>query len=362
MKKSSVKFYSGIVLLIILTLAAGCSTALKQREDSAARYTLQKDIKQEESPVKLKNILTIQNIYPLDWFDEDNILVKKENNNKPKIDKGTGIKAYPNNLYKYNIKTGEESLLVASTEDIGYAIFSPDKRYIFYQENAEITATGYIFDMEKKKSIKVSDEEEMPAGIGRWLDNNSIIFFSAVKGAVYSAEVSGYRKQLIPPNGLFMRDPIKVGDKVYFVTSEYVLYEYDIKTKKSMKLLEQAAEYTPDNRGKYFSFVPLGRKSIDIRDEKAKKLTEIYEKGGVGGFSWSKDGKKLAYIARPIGSDKETLVIADADTGKSKQLLIDMPETFPVILWSPSQKKLLTAGYKIVEGKNEAFAVVIELR
>ena len=359
LKDNSVKIYKAISLFVVAILLMSCSVSKKSKD--SAQYTLQEDVKQNENSVKLKNIYTIQGIYPLDWFDEDTILVKKENRNKPKTDVTPGVKAYPNNLYKYNIKTGEETLLVSSTEDIGYAVLSPDKRYVFYQENTDITATGYIYEVENKKSTRISNEEEIPAGIGRWIDNNTVIFYSTVNGSVYSVEVSGYRKQIVRPNGLFMRDPIKVNDKVYFVTNEYSLYEYDIKTKKLTKLLEDAAEFIPDNKGKHFAFIPLGRKGIDIRDEKANKITAIYDKGGIGGFSWSKDSKKLAYIALLPNNNKETLFIADGDSGKSEQLLADIPQTFPTIHWSPSQKKLLMTAYKIINNKNEAYAVVIEL-
>lgn len=354
------KIYKFICLFVLIILVTNCLVKLGEYK-TVSKYTLQEEVKEVGNRVRFRNIKIILGIYPLDWFDENYILIKKENKNKPKIDKGQGEKSYPNNLYKYNIKTGEENLLVASTEDIGYAVLSKDKKFVLYQEGTNITATGYIYDIENKRSTRVSDPEEMPAGIGRWLDSNSIIFYSTIKGGVYISDISGYRKKIVPANGLYMRDPIKVGEKVYFVTSEYKLYEYDTETNKFKMLLSNAAEFIPSNKGNRFAFVPLGRKGIDIRNSETRKIASIYDKGAVGGFSWSGNDRDLAYIALLPDSTKEALFIANTDTWKSEQAVVDIPSTFPIILWSPSNQKLLMTGYDIKKYKNEAFAVIIEL-
>jgi TolB protein len=334
---------------------------LRVQGNPPIKDVLQDITEQNEKTVNFKNIHTVQGIYPLDWFDEENILIKKENMNKPEIKTGDITKAHPNNLYKYNIKTGKESLLVASTEDIGYAVLSPDKKHVHYQEDANITTTGYIYDIENNKSIRVTDMEEIPAGIGRWIDNSKVIFYSAVKGAVFTADINGCKKQIVPANGLFMRDPFKVGDMVYFVTSEYKLYQYDIKANKLNNLLSDAAEFIPNNKGNKFAFVPLGRKSIDIRDAKGNKIMDIYDKGSIGGFSWSKDGNRLAYVGFSQSCNKENLFITYVDKGKTVQFPLDLPQSFPTILWNPSESKILMTGYEIINNINKPFAVIIEL-
>ncbi|WP_163194614.1 PD40 domain-containing protein [Clostridium thermarum] len=359
MKMVKVSFLRVISLFTTMILSSACSSQ-EVTEVKQTKEVLQNIAVEREKTIILKNIHTIQGIYPLDWFDEEYILIKKENINKPEIDKGDSTKGYSNNLYKYNIKTGKEELLVASTRDIGYAVLSPDRRYVYYQEDADVTATGYIYDIENNKNIRVTDMEEIPAGIGRWVDNK-IIFYSAAKGAVFTADVAGCRKQIIPANGMFMRDPIKVRDNVYFVSSEYKLYKYDIRSNKLTNLLSDAAEFVPNKDGSKFAFVPLGRKSLDIRDTKGNKIMNIYDQGSVGGFSWSKDGKRLAYVVMPQDSSKERLFITYVDTGKTIQFPLDLPQSFPNILWNPSENKLLMTGYEIVDNINKAFAVIIEL-
>jgi hypothetical protein len=323
---------------------------------------LQETLENSDEKVSLSNLDRIDGIYALDWFDEDTILIKKQNSDKSKVDKGDGTKSYPDNLYLHNIKSGKDKLLVASTEDINYAIISPDKSHVFYQEGSNITATGYIYNLQSKKTKRVTEQEEIPAGIGRWIDNTTVILYSYLKGEIFAAEINGYRKQIVSRSGLFMRDPVKVDNKVYFVTDEYKLYVYEIGSKRIELLQAEAAEFIPDFKGRNFAFIPLERKNIEIRDAEGNKKNTLWDKGGIGGFGWSKNSKNLAYIVYFPGSTKDALFIAEAEGGKTVQITKELTQTMPYIVWSPSGNRLLVPGYDKSKEGNKWFTVIIELK
>jgi TolB protein len=344
-----------IVFLLILLggfILAWGNNKLKElgKKDSAVRATR----------VELSKVKIIDGIYPLGWLDEENIIVKKENKSKGIVEKDEGLKGYPTNIYKYNLKTGEENLLIESDQDIEYAVVSPNRKYIFYVEASELTGTGYIYNLANNKRVQVTEEQEIPIGIGRWADENSVIFFSYTKGGVFTASLTGHRIEIVPKAQVFMRDPIRVVDKVYYVSDQYKLYRYDTATKERKLLLDDIAEFIPSPKGLTFAHVALARKSIDIRDEKGEKKLHIYDGGGVGGFSWSPCGNKLAYLVSSSSQKGDTLFIAHISSGKSAKLAENLPQSFPYIFWSPSGKKILVPAYEKNDDKHKFIALIIE--
>lgn len=322
---------------------------------------LEKDSVMSGSSMERGKVKRIDGIYPLGWLDEENIIIKKENKSKGIVEKDEGLKGYPVNIYKYNLKTGEESLLIGSNKDIEYAVVSPNRKHIFYVEGSELTGTGYIHNLNNNKCIQVTEQDEIAIGIGRWDDENSVIFFSYTKGGVFVASLNGDKRQIVPKSQAFMRDPIRVGDKVYYVSDEYKLYKYDMVTKETKLLLQEIAEFIPSRSGEYFANVALGRKSLDLRDSNGERKLNIHHGGGVGGFSWSPCGNKLAYLVSSDSNKGELLYIAHISSGKSVKLAENIPQSFPYIFWSPSGKKLLIPGYVKNDDKHNFIALLIEI-
>ncbi len=313
-------------------------------------YKVNKLLKQDTvmsgSNIKPSKVKRIEEINPLGWLDEENIIIKK---------------GHPLNIYKYNLKTGEECLLIASEKDISYAAVSPNRRYIFYVEGSELTGTGYIYNLTTNKAIQVTELDEIPLGIGRWTDDKSVIFFSYTKGGVFVAGLDGRREQIAPKAQGLMRDPIRVGDKIYYVSDEYKLYKYDILTKETKLLLQETAEFIPSRDGSNFAKVSLGRKSLDITDENGERRLQIYHGVGVGGFSWSPCGNKLAYLVSSDSGKGEQLYIAQISSGKSVKVADNIPQSFPYIFWSPSGKKILVPAYEKNDDKQKFAAIIIEI-
>ena len=72
--------------------------------------------------------------------------------------------------------------------------------------------------------------------------------------------------------------------------------------------------------------------------KKEKKL-HIYDGGGVGGFSWSPCGNKLAYLVSSSSQKGDTLFIAHISSGKSAKQR-KFTTKFPIYFWSPSGKNI----------------------
>lgn len=305
----------------------------------------EKDSVMNASSMEVSKVKRIDGIYPLGWLDEENIIIKKEKKSK--------------GIYKYNLKNGTESLLISSDKDIEYSVVSPNGKYIFYEEGSELTGTGYIYNLTNNERIQVTEQDEIPIGIGRWGDENSVIFFSYTKGGVFLASLKGERKEIVPKSKVFMRDPVMVDNKVYYVSDEYKLYKYDMARKETKLLLQDIAEFIPDRKGLCFASVALGRKSLDIRDENGGGKLNIYDGGGVGGFSWSPCGNKLAYLVSNSSGKGDLLFLANIYSGKFEKIAENIPRSFPYIFWSPSGKKILVPAYEKIDDKY--IAIIIEI-
>lgn len=346
-------------LIIFLILVQGVLALGLYR--SKGQNTDEKDTVISSYSLEFSKVKRIEGIYPLGWLDEENIIIKKENKSKGLVEKEDGLKGYPVNIYKYNIKTGEERVLIEAKKDIEYAVVSPNRKNIFYEEGSELTGTGYIHNLASNKAIQITEQDEIPLGIGRWTDDNSVILFSYTKGVVFTVSVNGDKREIVPKTEGFMRDPIRVGDKVYYVSNDYKLYKYDLATKKTELLLQELAEYIPSRDGLHFASVPLGRKGIDLRDENGEKKIDIYDGVGVGGFSWSPCGNKLAYLVSDKSGKGDSLFVASLSSGKSVKVAENIPQSFPYIFWSPSGRKLLIPAYEKNDDKQKFIALLIEI-
>ena len=76
------------------------------------------------------------------------------------------------------------------------------------------------------------------------------------------------------------------------------------------------------------------------------QITDIFEGANIGFFSWSPNGKKIAF--RLMHSDAVDLAIFDLDTGKTTILCNPdrstyTPQTTPII-WSPDSQKLIVSN------------------
>lgn len=362
------------VLIIISIVCIAAFTGCSSKQTGIGDTNNKKQIKVIEgsnngiyNSVALDKIDRYENVNGMDWLNEEKILVVKDNTNLGKVSElDDGTKVYSKNIYLYDLKDKSEKLLSGESFNHGNAKFSPDKKHIFYNriENIDISATGFITTPEGNKSIKVTDENAIMSFQGEWADNENVIY-ATMEGKIYLTDLSGKATEIVNTKKRNINSTIKIGNKVYYTTSDGKLIAYDLNTKDAKTLKENIIWIIPSPDKTQFAMVKRTgetKMTLYITDLEGNEKTTLAEGIQIYGTNWSPDQKNIAYTVTSGESGKNGLFVADIKTKKITQISPDMQDIAEPIKWSPSSKKMLVSNVVAKDNKNTFVTTIITLK
>jgi TolB protein len=366
MKKNIAIGIMGILCISTFTACGRSNTDGRQiiNQDSKQITILGKQNEPANNEIALKKIDSLKGIRALDWIDEDTLLIMKDNEQYPKIQLDSK-KAYPKNLYEYNINTKELKLIAGSETDMGYAVLSPDKRYIFYKEGVEANLTGFILNRLTGQKMRVTNIDSIMNTEGRWIDNSNVIFSEFPQGGIYIANINGEVKPVENiPKGM-VSNSAKLGDKIFYTTAGGNLYVQDIATKQNNLLKENVVWFIPTMYPENLAMVKRIEKTkmvLVITDMGGKEKGVLAEGTQIFGTSWSKDQSKIAYSVASDNSGKAGLFVSDINSGKTAQITVDIELVGDEVRWSLSGNKLLATNVIMENNEPSPVTYLIELK
>jgi TolB protein len=359
-----------IVIVMIIAVSVGSLTACAKRsiddrkiikKDNKQIVVLSNQDKAANNEVALEKIDNLKDIRAIDWIDENTLLIMKENESYPQIQYDTK-KAYPKNLYEYDINTQKSKLIAGSETDMSYGTLSTDKQYIFYKEGTDVNLTGFILNRITGQKFKVSNIDSMSAMEGNWIDNNAVIFSEFPQGGIYIADINGKVKAIEnSPKGM-LANTVKLGDKVFYTTISGKLYVQNVNGEENKFLKDNIIWLIPSPAGDSFIMVKRVEKTkmviseMDLEGNEKKILSEGTQ---IFGTNWSPDGSKIAYSVATDNNGKAGLYVTDIKNNKdSVQLTVNLELVSDPIKWSPSGNKLLATN-NVMENNEPHFTTHI---
>lgn len=307
---------------------------------------------QQDKGIALDKIQSFEGIRVLDWISEDTILIMKENKNMPQMQVEEGM-AYPKNFYELNINTKEEKLVAESKVNMSSGILSPDKKHIFYKEGVEESLTGYILDRETGKKTKVTDIDSISSYEGSWIDNSTVLFASFPEGKIYTADINGNVKEIPMEKSARIYNTAKLGDNIFYITMDGKLYKQNIDGSGRKLIVDNAVWAIPSPDMTRFAMLKQTaetKRTLYITDTEGKELKKLTEATQIYGISWSPDQSKVAYVVMEPENNSGALYVADAVSGQTVQLSVDINNAADPLKWSPSGKQVSVTN--IVFGEN----------
>lgn len=366
MKKNIARGIMGVLFISTFTACGRSNTDGRQiiNQGNKQITILGNQNEPVNNDIALKKIDTLKGIRALDWIDEETLLIMKDNEQYPKIQL-EGKKAYPKNLYEYNINTKKLKLIAGSETDMGYAVLSPDKKYIFYKEGIEANLTGFILNRLTGQKMRVSNIDSIMNTEGRWIDNNNVIFSEFPQGGIYIANINGEVKPVENiPKGM-VSNSAKLGDKIFYTTAGGNLYVQDIKTKQNKVLKENVVWFIPSMGSENLAMVKRTEKTkmvLVITDMEGKEKRVLADGTQIFGTSWSKDQSRIAYSVASDNSGKAGLFVSDINSGKTAQITVDIELVGDEVRWSPSGRKLLATNIIMENNEPSPVTYLIELK
>jgi len=257
-------------------------------------------------------------------------------------------------LVQVEIGTGKIQRLTPPydlTKDIRdfYPRYSPDGRYIAY---AHFTSHGsgdlFLLDTTAGTTRQLTHDLSDIRGLSWMPDHKSLIFASDREGSslLWTFDVfANGNPRLLPSDSAHALEPASGPSKDWLVyvdaVENWALRRYEVTAsglRKDTWILPTNARncepaYSPD--GKHISFTSdrSGHWAVWMADADGKNLTQLtnFEGHWMGGVSWSPDGTRLVFDARPNGVSNIYMVrISDHKV----EHLIDSPYEDRVPTWS----------------------------
>jgi TolB protein len=311
--------------------------------------------------LKLASIDKFEGIRGMDWLDENKLAVDKENRKlTPEIIEGQ--ERYPHNFYIRDLVSGQEQPLKEGKESLGYAIASPDNKYIFYKEVFEATGIGYIMNLDTREAVQLGKDGFM-ATEGEWADSGHVIY-PDMKGDILKADVQGGTERVLATGAGFIHNVVQSGSIIYYIAHEdSELIAYDTDTKKSGVIKKNVMWAIPSPDGSQLAIVKRegpGDVKLLICDPAGNEQSVIDTGMQIFGTSWSPDGSKLAYNVSSDNGSVNRLFITEVETGEQTPISDDM-QASDKLRWSPSGKKLLASTSVLKDNKYQFTTYVITL-
>lgn len=356
---------AGVVIAIMAVSLTGCST-----EQGKNRTIIENGNKivtvlssQETTSLnefKLQKIEKFSDIRGLDWFDNDNMLVTKDNNNlKPANNDGEST--YLKNLYAFNIKTKAEKILHEENYNQGFASCSPDKKHIFYKQNIKDNASGFIMNSNGNNAIKVTGKSILKVSGCEWYDDEKVLY-SDINGKIYISYLNGKQAEFLNTGHKDITNTVRAGNYIYYITADCSLMRVEIDTKKTVKIKDNVIAVTPSPDGKKLAVVKKTKEAkmeLVLTDLDGNELTGMLaEASQIFSTSWSPDQSELVYFEIDENDGSSGLFVTDTKVQSSMQISVDTGFPAECIKWSPSGKKVM-ASTSVLEGTNYEYETYV---
>lgn len=311
----------------------------------------------------LKKIDRYENVRGMDFYNDNQLLVVKDNQDIPPVSV-EGEKTYAKNLYLYHTQTKKAELLYGGPFFHRNAQYSPDKKYIYYTQGFEETGTGYVMDKHGKNRVRVSDRGAIHIFAGGWLNDREVLY-ATFFGDIYRADVNGKKTLLVKTGKTNLANAKQIGSKLYYTTVDNQLRVHDLNTKKTQTIKKNVVWLIPSPDKKQFAMVlRIGetKMALVLTDLQGKQKAKLAEGTQIYGTSWSPDQSKLAFTVTSEKRGQQGLFVTDLKSLKSIQLSADLQTIADPIKWDRSSKKLLasTIGEKDLQAVFTTYVITLK--
>ncbi|WP_054956835.1 TolB family protein [Paenibacillus dakarensis] len=324
---------------------AGNKTVIKEEPDKTITVIDDTGKKSGEADISVEQTDKFENIEISDWWDENTVIVAKENESLDKMSLEELSDSHPRSLYLYHLETKQFELLKEQKNlHLGDAQLSPDKKHLIYQEYALGDPLYWVMSLDSKKAFPLSGDPIGGAISAEWVDSDRI-FGAAYSDTAYTATTAGsITTDKWTEEPLFIAK--QINDTVYYNThANAVLMALDLKTKKqtSLNLDHVVGVYpSPDKKQMLVLQSPGSKNKLILCDVNGDNQKTIAEGTELGGVSWSPDQRMIAYTLKSdanAASGGNGLYVYDLLSHKSSQLAVGIDNASTS--WSPTGKELV---------------------
>lgn len=349
-KMKTIKITAIFAILLTFTACSrkqeGNRTVIKE-PDKSITVIENENTETEQPSISVEKIQRYEGMEITDWFDEQTVVLAKENPELGKMSLLENANFYPRSIYLYHLDTKEYEIVKAAKDMfLGGAELSPDKKHLLYYEYSIGDTAYYLMSMDEKEPSQVTNNILGIALTAEWADANNVIGAS-YSGGAYIADTNRNITQVTDLEEQIFTIQ-KTQDKIYYITigDSMELYMLDMLTNEKKHLnVENADEIIPSPDGKQIliSIWEGSKKKLLVTDDEGNVLRTIAEGTEVTGASWSPDQLMIAYQLKTVinGVDSSGLYLYDVLTGKSMQIAVNIGNA--KISWSPSGEKIAVA-------------------
>ncbi|TFE27891.1 PD40 domain-containing protein [Cohnella luojiensis] len=301
----------------------------------------------EESVVDA--LVRLDDVRGLDWLDEEEIIVDKENRDFGTPEKADGLDWYPHNIYVQSLESGVQTPLLQANEHQGYAQVNPDRTQIFYktfflQSN---TGKGYLYDIPSRKAQSFTDIDAMDVQNGRWVDNESVVY-ATIDGKIYLASMGSSAPRLLLDSQIpFVTNLAYMNGRLYYSSLKGSLYVKESEEKPQILPISNVVWMVPspdEQRLAIVRRIKSGDMELLITDLKGETLFAIAQDSQIFGTAWSPDGNKLAYAGITSNGTARGIYVSNSSTGLSAPLTVDVKFIADPLRWSPTGTRLMVSS------------------
>ncbi|QMV40849.1 TolB family protein [Cohnella cholangitidis] len=301
-------------------------------------------------------LVRLNDVRGMDWLSENELLIDKENRDfKPEQIEGS--EWYPHNIYVHSLSSAVQTPLIPANENQGYAQASPDRTKIFYKTFSlqSNTGQGHILDIPSGRITTYTDIDAMTIDNGRWVDNDSIVY-GTIDGKLYLADSArSSARMLVDTKIPFANNIAYLDDQVIYSSLKGDLM--------SNSLIDDPAAFKIDNvvwmvpspdeqRLAIVRKISSGEAELIITDMQGNVLQAIAQDTQIYGTAWSPDGNKLAYAGITSNGTVRGVYVADASTGLSSPLSLDIKFIADPLRWNPTGNRLMVSATQTDEQRN----------
>ncbi|MFC4596997.1 hypothetical protein [Cohnella hongkongensis] len=305
---------------------------------------------------EMDELVRLDDVRGTDWLSDDRLLIDRENREmKPR--RAEGASEYPRNVYVHELSTGAETPIAASAGHQGYAWVSPDRTKVFYKSYFPQagTAKGYVADLAAGWTTAFTGNDEIAVDNGRWIDNESILYAN-LQGEIYEWRADGPAQRLLSNSGeKFPGNLALVGDRLMYTTLSGELVQLSPDEKTLIQVRGSVVWMVPspdEQRLAIVSRIRSGDMELVITDLKGNVLHAIAQDSQLYGLAWSPDGIRLAYAGITPNGTVRGIYVADAATGLSASLSLDIRFIADPLRWNPSGNRLMVTSALPDEHRN----------